>query len=138
MKLMFRPSFRAFKIFTLVALFALLSFYFLLINGRYKFEVDRLRKVVLNRDEFINEVAGPKDKIYPMAVNYERKDWHDWEFIKYEENRKGPGEQGRPFIMTDPKDIELNEKLFKVEGLNVVVSDKISVNRSIPDTRLPR
>lgn len=68
---------------------------------------------------------------------YERKDWHDWEFIEYEKSRQGPGEQGKPHVLTDPGDIELNEKLFPVEGLYAVISDKISVNRSVPDTRLP-
>lgn len=65
----------------------------------------------------------------------EKKDWHDYEFIEYEKSREGPGEQGKPFILTDPKDIELNDKLSKIEGLYAVVSDKISVNRSIPDFR---
>lgn len=65
----------------------------------------------------------------------EKKDWHDWKFIEYEKSREGPGEQGKSYVLTDPKEIELNEKLFKVEGLYVVVSDKISVNRSIPDYR---
>ena len=55
-----------------------------------------------------------------------------------EGTKKVPGENGQPFNLTDPADIELNDKLFKIEGLYVVVSDKISVNRSVPDTRLPQ
>lgn len=78
-----------------------------------------------------------KIRNYPVVQNYEKKDWHDWKFIEYEASRTGPGEQGRPYELTDPKEIELNEKLFKVEGNFVIVSDKISVNRSVPDTRLP-
>ena len=69
------------------------------------------------------------------SITYEKKDWHDWEFIVNEKSRKGPGEQGKPHVLTDPKDIKLNEKLFNIEGLYGIVSDQISVNRSIPDYR---
>lgn len=81
------------------------------------------------------EVSRVGVKDYPKAMNYERKDWHDYEFIKYEAGRKGPGEQGQGVTLTDPKDIELDKILQPIEGLHVVVSDKISVNRSIKDTR---
>ena len=56
--------------------------------------------------------------------------------MKYEAAREGPGEQGVPYALTDPKDIQLNEELFKIEGLYAIVSDKISVNRSVPDVRI--
>lgn len=84
--------------------------------------------------------AGTKnsDKSYPFAKSYDRKDWHDWKFIEYEKLRVGPGEQGKEHILTDPEDIKLNEKVLEQNGLNGVVSDKISVNRSLPDTRPPK
>jgi polypeptide N-acetylgalactosaminyltransferase len=74
---------------------------------------------------------------YPVATNYERKDWHDWKFIENEKLRVGPGENGTAFHLSDPEDIALNYKLFAIEGLYAIISDKISVNRSVPDTRLP-
>lgn len=74
-------------------------------------------------------------KQYPQAVDHERRDWHDYEFIKYEASRKGIGEQGEGFQLIDAAEIELGDKLNQEEGLTVVVSDKISVNRSVPDTR---
>lgn len=80
------------------------------------------------------EVA--KRDVFPVAQNYERKDWHDWPFIEYEKTRTGPGEQGIPHFLTDPVEIALNKKLSKVEGLSPLVTDKISVNRSVPDGRL--
>ena len=138
MQLFFRPTLRTFKVITFIALFAFVFLYILVIDGRYKSDLENFRRVVFNRDKFINEIAVPKSKVYPVPSNYDRKDWHDWKFIEYEKNRKGPGENGKPFILTDPADIELNDKLFKIEGLYVVVSDKISVNRSVPDTRLPQ
>ena len=125
---------KTFIVITFVASLTFVLFYCILIGGHYESEVDKLKEIVLSRDVFINDLA--KDAKYPIAKNYKRKDWHDWKFIEYEKSRKGPGEQGKPFKLTDPEDIKLNEKLFKIEGLYVVVSDKISVNRSVPDTRL--
>jgi hypothetical protein len=75
---------------------------------------------------------------YPVATSYKRKDWHDWEFIEYEKTREGPGEQGKPFELTDPDDIALNQELLKTEGLYVIASDEISVNRSVPDFRISK
>jgi hypothetical protein len=137
MKFVFKPSLQSFKVVTAISLITFVFFYFLLIDGRYKSEIENLKRVVLYRDEFINELSGPKDMVYPIATNYKRKDWHDWKFIEYEKSRDGPGEQGKPFELSDSADIALNKKLFQVEGLFVIVSDKISVNRSVPDTRLP-
>lgn len=81
------------------------------------------------------EVSGVGVKEYPIIRSFERKDWHDYEFIKYEASRTGNGEQGKALILTDPEDIELDKAMEIQEGLHVVVSDKISVNRSILDTR---
>lgn len=133
MQFIFRQSRRTFQIIIFLAIFSFLCFYILIYDGSHKVRLDHLRKLVPNP----NETIGPVDKLYPMATNYERKDWHDWKFIEYEKSRQGPGEQGEPHYLTDANDIALNEKLFKVEGLYVVVSDRISVNRSVPDTRLP-
>lgn len=74
-------------------------------------------------------------KKYPVARNYDRIDWNDYDFIAYEAKRIGPGENGSGVFLTDPKEIELNQKLEEQEGLFVFISDKISVNRSLPDTR---
>lgn len=76
------------------------------------------------------------NKMYPIVLDsYEKKDWHDYEFMKYEATREGPGEQGKSYELTDPKDIEEDKRLEDSEGLKVFVSDRISVNRSIWDTR---
>lgn len=119
-----RQKFRTFKSATFFAIFALASLCFVVIN------YDRIGKFLcsLSRSQFMS---------YQPAQNYDRKDWHDWEFIAYEMTREGPGEQGQGFFLTDAGDIELNKRLFEQEGLSGVVSDKISVNRSVPDLRLP-
>jgi hypothetical protein len=53
----------------------------------------------------------------------------------YEARRKGPGEQGRGVVLRNYSEFVLDQKLEIEEGLHVLVSDKISVNRSVPDTR---
>lgn len=113
------------KTFTYLVLVALLTFLLFDEHNDDMFKFNRHEAII-----------AAKDKSYPFARNYERKDWHDWEFIKYEKARQGPGEQGKPHVLTDPDDIAKNDKLFEVEGLYAVVSDKISANRSVPDTRL--
>lgn len=64
----------------------------------------------------------------------ERIDWHDYDFIRYERTRNGPGERGG-YVLTDPEDIEENERLMKVEGFSLLVSDRISVTRALIDPR---
>ncbi|CRL03582.1 CLUMA_CG016401, isoform A [Clunio marinus] len=48
---------------------------------------------------------------------------------------KSYGENGSAVYLNDPEDIEVNEILYQKTGMYVLVSEKISVNRSIPDTR---
>jgi hypothetical protein len=83
----------------------------------------------------VNQISEIDPKKYWRATDFEKKDWHDYEFMKYEASRVGPGEQGQGFKLTDPADIKLNAEVSKIEGLSAIVSDKISVNRSVPDTR---
>lgn len=64
-------------------------------------------------------------------------DWHNWTHIQIEKSRKGPGEQGLPFKLTDPEDIKKNNELNRVNGYWAVASDRISVNRSVADIRHP-
>ncbi|CAG9810900.1 unnamed protein product [Chironomus riparius] len=63
------------------------------------------------------------------------RDWHDYEQIYKDRERVGPGENGAAVRLTNETEIALNDKLYKETGFAVVVSDKISVNRSIQDTR---
>ncbi|CAO1410603.1 unnamed protein product [Diamesa hyperborea] len=82
-----------------------------------------------------NKLLVHRKDIYQVVTNYEMIDWHDYEFMNYEAQRVGPGENGTAVFLTDPSEIELDTELYKIEGLSVVVSDKISVNRSVPDVR---
>ncbi|XP_033036583.1 polypeptide N-acetylgalactosaminyltransferase 10 isoform X4 [Trachypithecus francoisi] len=62
------------------------------------------------------------------------KDWHDKEAIRRDTQRVGNGEQGRPYPMTDAERVD---QAYRENGFNIYVSDKISLNRSLPDIRHP-
>lgn len=96
---------------------------------RRKIESMELKSLVENPLVLLNA------HVYPEVESYELKDWHDYEFIAFERSRLGPGENGSAVILTDPKEIKLSDELREIEGLNVFVSDKISVKRSLPDVR---
>jgi hypothetical protein len=70
------------------------------------------------------------------ALEDEKIDWHDYKFLFHEASRVGPGEHGMPYVVTDPEKLKLNEELFKTEGFSVLLSNEISVNRSLRETRL--
>ena len=50
--------------------------------------------------------------------------------------RDGPGENGKA-VQLSPTEQKEADRLFKKEAFNIVASDKIAMDRSIPDTRLP-
>ena len=112
---------------------------FSLIKSYYEDQITRFRsEATLYKealDRLIIKISVPR---YPFATNYERKDYHDYDFIKMEAKREGPGEQGQRYLLIDKFDIERNNELLKAYGISTIASDHISVNRSLPDVRLPR
>ena len=48
--------------------------------------------------------------------------------------RDGPGEDGKAVTLA-PDEQEQADKKFKKAAFNVMISDKIALDRSIPDTR---
>ncbi|KAK6060184.1 hypothetical protein COOONC_02156, partial [Cooperia oncophora] len=52
----------------------------------------------------------------------------------YSKKREGPGENGDPVIL-EGKEKEIGEQQMKTFFMNVLASDKISLDRSIPDSR---
>jgi hypothetical protein len=94
-------------------------------------------EVLLYSDALKNlrtKISKPR---YQFATQYDRIDYHDYEFINAEANRKGYGEQGKPHFLVELDEIEANSRVFEEFGFAGIVSDQISVNRSLPDVRLP-
>lgn len=48
----------------------------------------------------------------------------------------GPGEQGQAYQLT-PEDEKLKDALYKTNGFNALVSDRIPLNRTLKDIRHP-
>ncbi len=47
----------------------------------------------------------------------------------------GPGENGKAVVIPKSQEAEMKEK-FKINQFNLMASDLISVNRSLPDVRM--
>ena len=47
----------------------------------------------------------------------------------------GPGEMGKPVRIDKEKEAEMKEK-FKINQFNLMASDMIALNRSLPDVRM--
>jgi hypothetical protein len=99
---------------------------------QYKLEAAILKETL---DRLKVKISTPR---YPFATSYERKDYQNHELIQMELKREGPGEQGKEYVLTDYQDIERNKKIVEKFGFYGVASDHISVNRSLPDFRLPK
>ena len=74
----------------------------------------------------------------PRNIENIKIDWHDYKFIDNEVRRVGPGEQGQPVTEVEPDEEDLNQRLFDDNGYYGLISDKISVNRSVVDLRHPK
>uniref|UniRef100_A0A8C3E790 Polypeptide N-acetylgalactosaminyltransferase n=1 Tax=Corvus moneduloides TaxID=1196302 RepID=A0A8C3E790_CORMO len=73
-------------------------------------------------------------KDHYFADGQRKKDWHNKEAIRRDSERVGNGEQGKPYPMTDAERVD---QAYRENGFNIFVSDKISLNRSLPDIRHP-
>lgn len=49
--------------------------------------------------------------------------------------KTGNGEQGKPAVLPPHLTDEQKEALYKTNGFNALLSDNISINRSLPDIR---
>lgn len=90
--------------------------------------------------QILEPVQHPKHGSFfggsPKNVKATKIDWHDYKLISIEQSKVGIGEQGKP-ANVDPSEKEQKEKLFNKNGFNALLSDKISLNRSVPDIRHP-
>lgn len=71
---------------------------------------------------------------YPKNVNGKKIDWNDYALIEAERKRTGIGEQGVAASVPADREKE-RKKIFNQNGFNGLLSDMISVNRSVADIR---
>nr|XP_018908725.1 PREDICTED: putative polypeptide N-acetylgalactosaminyltransferase 10 [Bemisia tabaci]XP_018908726.1 PREDICTED: putative polypeptide N-acetylgalactosaminyltransferase 10 [Bemisia tabaci] len=77
----------------------------------------------------------PKNQRRSALETDDKKDWHNYRQIEEEARRKGPGEQGAPAKLPPNHDVKKYNALYEVNGFNALISDSISLNRSLPDIR---
>lgn len=115
----------------------LISFLFTVLIIRSSFNVELENGVVDNEalnqiePEALRAATGFFD-VHKYHLTDEKIDWHNYEHMAEEEARVGRGEQGKKEELLPHEETEYNE-LFMVNGYNGVLSDKISVNRSVKD-----
>jgi hypothetical protein len=74
----------------------------------------------------------------PKNIKRQKIDWHNYELMKYELQRKGLGENGtQAVVKINARNKSVQKTIFKANGYNGFISDLISVNRSLPDIRHP-
>ncbi|KAK5608312.1 Polypeptide N-acetylgalactosaminyltransferase 10 [Crenichthys baileyi] len=78
-------------------------------------------------------LQGFSQKVVQVGVDgLRRVDWHDYETIRRDAARIGNGEQGKPFPLTETDRVD---QAYRENGFNIYVSNRISLNRSLPDIR---
>lgn len=90
---------------------------------------------LVNLPQFAAQVFNRHPRKFEFDPN-DLKDWHDEEAYQKALARKGLGEQGQPAELVNP-DKEKERTMFRANGYNAMLSDQISLNRSVPDIRNP-
>lgn len=82
-----------------------------------------------------NELEKAQEKqIADLETSAVRIDWHDRDAMTRDLNREGLGEQGKKAYLEN-HDTDREKLMYRQNGFNAMLSDAISVNRSVPDIR---
>ncbi|XP_048459639.1 polypeptide N-acetylgalactosaminyltransferase 10-like isoform X3 [Rhincodon typus] len=76
----------------------------------------------------------PRQDTFFIDDGLRKKDWHDHQAIQADAAKSGIGEQGKAVPLSDE---DRTSQAYRENGFNIYVSDKISLNRSLPDIRHP-
>lgn len=101
-------------------------------HGPMRAFVERLRGNAVD----IHSGKSVKKDFFSRARNLENRliDWHDYEYMEKERQRVGLGEHGVASKVS--ADLEAKRKeIFNQNGFNGLLSDMISLNRSVADIR---
>jgi len=79
----------------------------------------------------INNIVVSNEQNRPVG----KKDWINYRYKEFERFRKGFGENGEGVTLTDGNEIKLRDTIVNEFSMNGVGSDKISMDRSLPDVR---
>uniref|UniRef100_A0A665TEW6 Polypeptide N-acetylgalactosaminyltransferase 10 n=1 Tax=Echeneis naucrates TaxID=173247 RepID=A0A665TEW6_ECHNA len=78
-------------------------------------------------------ILNPMRKVAQVGLDgVRRTDWHDYEAMRRDAARIGNGEQGKPFPLMETDQVD---QAYRENGFNIYVSNRISLNRSLPDIR---
>lgn len=91
----------------------------------------RMSAISLPNNEILFKIA--QDLVSKQIPK--EKDWHDYKVIYHDARRVGIGEQGQKGKLNNKADRKLEQKLAREYGYNALLSDTISVYRSLPDMR---
>lgn len=72
---------------------------------------------------------------HKKKISSEKIDWNDYKGILRESKRKGIGENGDPGDLNDPAGLQQTQHLSDKFGVSVLISDRISDSRALPDPR---
>jgi hypothetical protein len=76
----------------------------------------------------------PLSSFFRIPISNETKDWNDYSQMEKDRARVGFGENGmKAFSDGNPTSLEL--RLTEENGHNILISDKIAVDRSVSDWR---
>lgn len=112
-KLFFRPVF----------LLIVLGILFLVITLKISF-------IPLPNNEFLAKIASEL-----IAKQQLKRDWNDYKLMYNDVHRTGIGEQGKSATLIGDIDRKLEKNLTSTLSFNALLSDAISVHRSVRDLR---